>query len=376
MALNTRRKAPAKKAGAGGRDTRSRLHAVASRFGAWRPATEVLTRVRAVQTCLPAVDMATRVNGWPLERFTLVSGPSGDGKTYLVHGIGLSFLQGDHFYGLMDAERTTPVTWLETMMPGMTTHPGFVALRPDTYEDAVDAARRFCLGIAEARDKKQIPPETTGVLVVDSIRKLTPAGMLEKLQKEFNDKGGIDGASGRAGQIKAALNAAWVDELIPLLHNTGTAMVVIARETYEQAGRFTRRKIGGGKALYYEASIEARVTADVVKDASGHVVGERHMVKVGKTKVSSVEETGWFNTRTAEHPRGPGFWPARDVFELAMRLGVVVKRTRKKTTCWVVDDGEVLSGSTEHEVIDVLEDEPERMAELEALCRTRFKVEG
>ena len=58
--------------------------AVAKRFTSWRPATEVLTRVEAQPTIFVQLDEATRVGGWPIQRFGLVHGESGHGKTSYV----------------------------------------------------------------------------------------------------------------------------------------------------------------------------------------------------------------------------------------------------------------------------------------------------
>lgn len=318
---------------------------VAAKMASWKPAHSALREVRSVETIFLQLDRITRVAGWPIDRFAVVHGPSSDGKTVFAHGLGLSFLSRGHFYGYVDAEHTTPQSWVRKLLgETFASHPGFVASRPTTYEATVDAVRSFCESIGEAKERNEIPRDTTGIVVVDSIRKLVPKKLLEKLLKEGSDAAnvdkngrkrrsapaGVDGMGGRAAQIKAALNAAWLDELVPLLAQTGTAGVFIARETQdEDAGAFARKdfKIGGGRALVYDSSLVVRIVRDgYVRDAAGSKpAGERHMVEIWKTKVSAKTDfvpTGAFHTSNGLIVP-EGFDRARDVLDLAMDLEMV-----------------------------------------------------
>ena len=263
-------------------ETRARLKAmakVAERLSSWKPARTELREVRSLETIFVQVDHAVRVGGWPLDRFALVHGPSSHGKTQFVHGLGASFLAAGSYYAYVDAEYTTPASWVRKLLGEFVDYPGFIAHRPRTYEETVSAVRQFCTEIAEARARGELPEDSTGLVVVDSIRKLNPKKLLDSLLaaevadgKEKKKRGGgrygkkeasIDGAGGRAGQIKASLNAAWLDELIPLLAHTGTAAAFISRETDDTdvasvfgrdgkdlSDRF-RGKVGGGRALLH-----------------------------------------------------------------------------------------------------------------------------
>jgi hypothetical protein len=61
------------------------MEAIAAKCGAWKPAQEVLVPVRAVPTIFPSLDIVTRVGGWPIERFSLIHGPSNEGKALAVN---------------------------------------------------------------------------------------------------------------------------------------------------------------------------------------------------------------------------------------------------------------------------------------------------
>lgn len=311
------------------------LHKVSQRFKGFKPATEVLTRVRAHPTIFPLYDRATKVGGHPIERIALVHGPSNHGKTAFVHGLGLSFLRAGNFYAYVDAEYTTPEEWLQMLMRGYQDHPGFVASRPDSYEQTVDAIRDFVNNVASARNAGDLEPETTALIVVDSVRKLVPKNLMAKLLKGA-EKESIDGAGGRGAMIKAALNAQWLDELVPLLYHTKTSLVFIARE-YEQGvdlsklhepGGGSEYKVGGGKALIFESSLVARITRSFTKEGQGdaaRIVGERHRIDITKTKVSGKQhrvETGFFHTSNGVLVPA-GFDRARDVIELALDAGVI-----------------------------------------------------
>lgn len=268
-------------------------------------------------------------------------------NTALLHGIGRSFLEAGHFYAYVDAEYTTPAKWIGTMMSGLQSHPGFRALRPENYEQTVDAVRDFCTTIGNAKTKGDLDPSTSGLVVVDSLRKLVPKDLLKKIAKgaEQDDaevagrrgrkqqtKRGVDGAGGRAAMIKAAMNAAWFDEVIPMLAQTGTAMIVVARESENvDAGLFGEDfHVQGGKSAYYESSVVLRVTRDGwvhAGDDKTPIIGERHTVEQRKTKVEYKVASAYSRPRCSFHTSngtdGPaGFDRERDVIELALEQEV------------------------------------------------------
>lgn len=325
------------------RDVLSQLGGVAATMKHFRHASEVLTTVSAVPTIFPQYDIATRVMGHPIARFCRLRGPSNEGKTTFMIGLMLSFLQKGHFVGFADAERTTPPEWLGELMGDYKDHPAFLALPVTTYEATVDAVRDYCETIANARDRGDIPEETSGIICIDSIRKLVPKNLLKTLMTEgsseepIKKKGrrvsskskGVDGFGGRAAQMKAALNAAWSDELIPLLANTKCAMLIIARETEDpNADQFSEGlKVGGGSALFYDASLDIRVTRSFITDEADKrvMLGERHRIEIRKTKIGRKElKTPFGYFHTSNGIASPvGFDRARDVLELAKEHDVV-----------------------------------------------------
>jgi len=313
---------------------RSRLKAlgkVAANFEGWAPAREVLTPVRAVPTIFPMFDVATRVGGCPLQRVITLHGPSNHGKTTMAHGLGLSFLRHDNFYALIDAEHTTPEDWiLKLMGEQMASHPGFLAKRPHDYEEVrADVKAMLTMIMAEVA-AENLPADVATLVAVDSIRKLVPKGILDKLMK---DEGGVDGMGGRAGQIKAAHNAAWMDEMVPLLHDSNASLLLIARESENSAKKGIYDidyKIGGGTAIIFDSSLLIRVERaawvainKTKKNPGGTIIGERHRFTISKTKVGGKEgktTRGYFHTSNGvSNPEG--FDLPRDLIEMGKGCG-------------------------------------------------------
>ena len=369
---------------ASNREHMDRMAAVASKWSTWKPGAEVLTKVKSVPTIFPQLDVMLRVGGWPIERFGLVHGRSGEGKTSLLHGIGKSFLQAGHFYAYCDAEYTTPEDWIQQQLSEFTAHPGFRAMRPRNYEETVDAVRDFCTGIGNAKAKGELDPNTSGLVVIDSLRKLVPKDLLKKIMKGADQedpeggrgkrriaKRGVDGAGGRAAMIKAAMNAAWFDEIIPMLAQTGTAMIVVARESENVDGFGEDFHVQGGKAVFYESSVVLRVMTEALvretADSKSPIIGERHIVELRKTKVGGkigpfkCERANFHTSNGALVPAG--FDRARDVVELALDYDVL-----KASGAWIAYGSKRL-GQGANKAVVRLTNEPKLMAEIETKAR-------
>jgi RecA/RadA recombinase len=363
------------------------MSAVGSRFKDWRPAREVLRPVRGLRTRFPQFDRVTRVGGLPWQRFITVHGPSNHGKTILTCGLGASALEAGNFFFLIDAERTTTITWMEELMGGLADHPGFHALRPDNYEQAVDMVRSSALEIAEARDKGELPPNTGAMYLVDSFRKLNPKGLLKRLLAETGGDddeepkpgggkprkkpGGVDGYGGMSGRVKAGLHAQWLDELVPLMDKTGCTFVGIARESEGDTNDVYDYKVGGGKALIYDASLVLRVVrASYIthgSEANSPVYGERHRIELRKTKIAGKDEKVprcYFHTSNG-NLIPPGFDRARDVLELALMYGII--NTSGTHRSW---HGRRWQG--EHQGVKMFTGNPEMLRALETEVRARF----
>jgi len=350
----------------------ARFGAIADRFASWRPAGEVLTRVVAQPTIFVQYDLATKVGGHPLQRVALVHGPSSQGKTCFALGLGLSFLAAGHVFAYVDSEMTTPDDWLQKLMVEQSGNPGFLAQRPHSYEEVVVGVRELLTGMKKARDAEEIDAGTSALVVIDSIRKLVPKGLLDKMLK---GDAGIDGAKGRGAMMKAALNAQWLDELVPLLYYTNSSLLFIAREfdNPDASPWEVDYKVAGGKAVLYDSSLAMRITRDGhVKSGTGKeavVLGERHRVTIHKTKVSAKEQkVSVAHFHTSNGLRYPeGFDRASDIVEAALACGLFEKKAG-----WV-NDTETGERWREGALTQALRDDPKTLAVTEQNVRAKWK---
>lgn len=318
------------------------LAAIARDFDkTWPPAWEALTEVRSVPTAAPWVNLASGKGGWPTDCVTVVHGPSNEGKTSFVMLLIKSFLERGHPASLLDIEQTTPFSFALGMMGPCARLPIFRASRQASYEATRKEVRRFCDVIGELRASRSVPEDTTALVAVDSLKKLVPDKLWDEITKDASGKprrgkedgAGVDGMGGRAGQYKASLNGAWLDELGPLLKQTGVGMVIVARENVERL-LFGGENVtlGGGKNLFFDSAFVCRVTCkrqivDSEGGAGATLFGEQHEVEVYKTKIAGKRTrwpTAFFHTSTGQLDGVPaGFDVARDYLETAKHLEVV-----------------------------------------------------
>lgn len=346
--------------------------------GDWRPQVSVIRNIKAVPTIFPQFNLATGIGGFPIERTIVTHGPSNEGKTLLMLGLAISYLSRGHLFAMGDAERTLTQQWVRKLLGPLAESPLFHALPVGTFEQVRDNVRRYCDRLIDWRAKNRMPVDTTALIAIDSVRKLLPARAWENLSKDETrakaKKHGIDGFGGRTGQLRAALLAAWLDEVCPLMEAAHASIVLVSRETEEDSGDFFKGpiiKITGGAAMKYEPALRVRVTRSfIARDAKGdddapkEVLGERHCMVLKKTKIGSkgVEKEPRCYFHTSNGVLVPeGFDRPRDLIDLGLRLGVLDQGDGNQVK-W----GRTGLGNGVHAAVKRLHKEPEMARELEA----------
>jgi len=341
------------------------LSEVAANFKGWQPGRKVLTPVSSVPTIFPQFDVATRVRGYPIQRVVMIHGPSNMGKTTFMLGLGRSFLERGHFYFHVDAEMTTPEPWVQENLGQMADSPNFMAIRPHSFEETADAVRTAAERLNMLRANGKIPADTVALFGIDSLQKLVPKDLLKKLlDPKANKDKNIDPLKGRGGMFQAALNTAWMRELIPLLYHCNAGLVLLARESQNpDAGMFEKDyRVGGGNAVYYDSSLVCRITrggwVEQGSDDNKVIIGERHLVQIMKTKVGHKDakvSLCYFHTSNGKLIPA-GFDRARDVVELGLRAGVLTKTGNSIVD---KDTGDIYGGSLNKAVVHLTANLPE-----------------
>jgi len=299
-------------------------------------------------------------------------------NTTLGLGLGLSFLQANSYFLHIDAEMTTPVDWLRKLMGEYADSDRFLGYHPETYEGTTDAVREFIENLSKAKADGSIDPKTSALILVDSLRKLIPQNFFAKIAKKGSEESGVDGFGGRGAQMKAALNSAWMDELVPLLHKSNASMVIIARESEDVNADANDRKYGrdykvtGGNAVIYDSSLVMRVERTGFtgkgKDDDKITYGERHRVTVNKTKIASKsdrKQIAYFHSSNGNLTR-EGFDTGRDLLELGKKMQIV-----KMAGAWYQFAGKRVQG--EDQFLLMLQDSPEIMRQLNEEIRNQFE---
>jgi hypothetical protein len=331
---------------------------VVDRIEGVRPASRLIREIEVVPTIFPAFDYHVDVGGLPTSTIVLVHGPSAEGKTPFVIGLGRSFLERNHFFNWIDVEYSTPAPWMRQQLGPYYEHPFFTApVKIGTYENVRSLVRRWCDGIGEARNRGDVPEDTVGVCVIDSISQLIPETAWDEMRKAATTKAEaakvaameaaakgkkprrgakpkshIDGLGGRLGQIQAGYNAVWVKELRPILYETRCTMVVIARETLvEGEGFFAQEEahVGGGRHLKYGSDLWLRAVSDQVWQKRGEenlFVGHKHTIEIHRTKFApkteKIPEAYYHTSNGVACPEG--FDRERDVLALASEMGGIL----------------------------------------------------
>jgi RecA/RadA recombinase len=364
-----------------------KISALAKRFEAVgsKSPDVALPELVSIQTRFIQYDWATRVGGHPLARATTIHGPSNEGKTAFMIGLGASFVEAGGVCDLVDAERTTTKKWLLELVGEVANSDRFRARRPDTYEQCVDETRELHRLVKQMREDGDLPKHASVITLVDSLGRLVPEDIAAKIRRfgAEGEKGSVDGMGGASAMIMAKMNKDWFQELVPLLDSCSTSWACVTRESQKMNASKWEKDTGndyhviGGRSVIYDAALVNRIERDdwVVVEREGKkvVLGERHRITVKKTKIGGKEgraTIAYFHTSNGTDYE-PGFDRARDVVELGLKLGVLVMRGNR--VGWP-SMSETSSWAGRESCMKELRGAPADLANLEAEVRARFSA--
>jgi len=292
-------------------------------------------RVPAIPTGSLALDIALGVGGIPRGRVIEIYGPESSGKTTLTLHMIAEAQKAGGIAAFIDAEHAFDPDYAENL--GIDTENLLIA-QPDHGEQALEIAETL------------IRSGAIDILVVDSVAALTPKAELEG-----------DMGDARVG-LQARLMSQALRKLTGTISKTNCVCIFINQ---------LREKIGvmfgnpetttGGNALKFYSSVRLDIRRiGQLKDADG-VHGNRAKVKVVKNKVAPPFKLAEFDILYGE-----GISKAGEILDLAVGENLV-----QKAGAWFSYNGDKL-GQGRDNVVSLLKDNPELMAELEQELRSRL----
>jgi len=293
--------------------------------------------VDVISTGSFGLDIALGVGGFPRGRIVEIYGPESSGKTTIaLHTIAEAQKKGG-ICAFIDAEHAFDKFYAEKL--GIDTA-NLLISQPDDGEQALEIADNL------------IRSGAIDVLVIDSVAALVPRAEIE----------------GDMGDSKMGLHARLMSQalrkLTGTIHKTGCIAIFINQ---------LREKIGvmfgnpetttGGNALKFYASIRLDIRRNAQIKDGDQVIGNRTKVKVAKNKVAPP-----FRVVEFDIMYGKGISRVGEVLDLAVDANIV-----QKSGSWFSYDGTKL-GQGRDTVKELLEDNPEMVAELEAKIIAKNKA--
>jgi recombination protein RecA len=290
--------------------------------------------VDVISTGSFSLDLALGVGGFPRGRIIEIYGPESSGKTTIaLHTIAEAQKKGG-ICAFIDAEHAFDKFYAKNLGIDID---NLLISQPDDGEQALEIADNL------------IRSGAIDVIVIDSVAALVPRAEIE----------------GDMGDSKVGLHARLMSQalrkLTGTINKTGCVAIFINQ---------LREKIGvmfgnpetttGGNALKFYASIRLDIRRAAQIKGTDEVIGNRTRVKVAKNKVAPP-----FRVVEFDIMYGRGVSRSGEVLDLGVDAGIV-----QKSGSWFSYEGTKL-GQGRDSVKELLEDNPELMAEIEAKIKAK-----
>jgi recombination protein RecA len=291
--------------------------------------------VDVISTGSFGLDLALGVGGFPRGRIVEIYGPESSGKTTIaLHTIAEAQKKGG-ICAFIDAEHAFDKLYAENL--GIDTSNLLIA-QPDDGEQALEIADNL------------IRSGAIDVLVVDSVAALVPRAEIE----------------GDMGDSKMGLHARLMSQALRKL--TGTisktgCICIFINQLREKIGVMfgNPETTTGGNALKFYASIRLDIRRNAQIKDGDDVMGNRTKVKVAKHKVAPP-----FRVVEFDIMYGKGISRAGEVLDIAVDANII-----QKSGSWYSYETTKL-GQGRDAVKELIQDNPEMMAEIEAKIRTKM----
>jgi len=295
-----------------------------------------------VPTKLTGYNRAMGIGGHPLGCFSLIHGPNQVGKSVLAMAIAESLRQAGFPSYIFDSEYAGEKEWYSAITPRSK------YMRIANLDLLISNIQIMLTNLRKGKERKEnpIPKEVGCVFIVDTLTKLMPKEILEKLEKEGPSK---------AYPIQAMWISLWSKSIIPQLADSNSTMLVVTqeRQNISKAGPWEDDyKASGGKSIQYDNRVRLRVSSSKRVKSGDKVVGMqcRYSVENNKIVGTSYSKASFF-TSNGEGDMPKGLDHVREAIEEARehREGIFVKKTvtnkktdKKKNIIEARFDGEAL----------------------------------
>jgi len=299
--------------------------------------TEAKVAVPSISTGAFSLDLALGVGGLPRGRVTEIYGPESSGKTTLVLHVIANAQKAGGVAAFIDAEHAMDPLYAKKIGVNLD---DLLVSQPSSGEEA--------LTIAE----KLIRSNAMDIVVVDSVAALTPRAEIE------GDMG--DAQMG----LQARLMSQAMRKLTAIISSSKTCCI-FTNQLREKIGIMfgNPETTPGGKALKFYASVRLDIRKiGLIKDPTGHVIGNRTKVKVVKNKVAPPFMEAEFDVLYAEGISWTG-----SIVDAALRYDQIDKRGS-----WLSFEGEQL-GQGRDAVVGLLKTNPALQKKILDKIRAKMK---
>jgi len=289
---------------------------------------KVVEDIDSIPTGSVGLDTILGVGGYPRGRVVEIYGPESSGKTTLsIHAIAEVQKQGG-IAAFIDAEHAFDASYAESLDVNID---DLLISQPDNGEQALEIADHL------------ISSGAVDLVIIDSVAALTPKSEIE----------------GEMGDSKMGLHARLMSQalrkLTATINKTGCTLMFINQLRMKIGVMFGNPETTtGGNALKFYSSVRLDIRRIGAIKNGEDIIGNRTRVKVVKNKVAPPFKKVEFDIMF-----GKGISRSGEVLDMAVDTDLV-----KKSGSWFSYEDTKL-GQGRDAVKNMLEDNPELMAELE-----------
>ncbi len=295
-------------------------------------------KVSVVENVIPSgslgLDIALGIGGFPRGRIVEIYGPEASGKTTLaMHAIAEVQKLGG-IAAMIDAEHAFDKHYAQSLGVDID---NLLISQPDHGEQALDIAEHL------------IRSGALDIVVIDSVAALVPKAELEG-----------DMGDSRMG-LQARLMSQAMRKLTGAINKTGCTCIFINQIRMKIGVMFgSPETTTGGNALKFYASVRLDIRrTGSIKNRDGELIGNNVKVKVVKNKMAPPFKLALFDIMY-----GKGISKSGEIVDKAVDLNIF-----QKSGTWYSYDTTKL-GQGRESVKELLEDNPEMMAEVEEKIKT------